>query len=257
MWIAEAYVGIDEAYVWIDEAYAWFAEAYVGIDEAYVGIAEAYAWIAKAYVGIAEAYVGIAEAYAWIAEAYAWIAEAYVGFAEAYAGIAEACVGIGMVRWADEGRMLIAGLPLPQEYMALVVAGRWPRTNQQELAQNGEPPLISAARVQLLAPEESRIYLFCHPPRLVAERATGTEREFWNEPFMSPSGIDINLSLLIGDFGLGSDAPILLDYRCTPPRIVRLLWGATRQQNRWVTMAEDFRTFAGALDLWNVEWPKP
>jgi hypothetical protein len=153
--------------------------------------------------------------------------------------------------------MLIAGLPLPEEYMALVAAGRWPSTNEQALAQNGEPPLISAARVQLLAPEESRIYLFCHPPRLVAERAAGTEREFWNAPFVHPSGIDFNLSVVIGDFGLGSDAPILLDYRCSPPRVVRLLWVGNGQQNRWVTMAKDFQTFAEVLDLRNIEWPNP
>jgi hypothetical protein len=65
-----------------------------------------------------------------------------------------------------------------------------------------------------------------------------------------PGGIDFDLALDIADFGLGSDAPILLDYRedTTNPRVIRLRW-QQGTPNQWVIMAPDFRSFVEALGL--------
>ena len=55
----------------------------------------------------------------------------------------------------------------------------------------------------------------------------------------------------IGDFGLGSDAPILLDYRgdVANPRVIRLRWAGGGKGNEWVVMAPDFSSFVAALGL--------
>jgi hypothetical protein len=67
----------------------------------------------------------------------------------------------------------------------------------------------------------------------------------------APEGIDFDLALDIGDFGLGSDAPILLDYRVDAenPRVIRLRWSPGGEDNRWVVMASTFDSFVEALGL--------
>jgi len=62
---------------------------------------------------------------------------------------------------------------------------------------------------------------------------------------------DPERALLIGDFGLGSDSPIILDYARNPsrPPVLRLRWGPQGQGNEWVQGACDFEEFAEVLGL--------
>lgn len=55
---------------------------------------------------------------------------------------------------------------------------------------------------------------------------------------------------MIGDFGLGSDSPIILDYAqdSTNPPVFRLRWGQNGH-NEWVPGARDFDEFAIMLGL--------
>ncbi|MFY0540874.1 hypothetical protein [Nannocystis pusilla] len=73
---------------------------------------------------------------------------------------------------------------------------------------------------------------------------------FWREPMADLDGIDPDLASILGDFGLGSDAPIVLDYRSGParPRVLRLRWSG-REGNRWIVAAPDVAAFAAALGL--------
>jgi hypothetical protein len=145
--------------------------------------------------------------------------------------------------------MFVGGLEMPAEYMVLVRAGRWPRTHADEIRQNIEP-LVAEAVVRRLAPEESRVCLLSSPT-LVADRATTDEREFWNDPRHDPDGIDFAKAVVFGDFGLGSDAPIVLDYRSDPPSVWRLRWSERGTENRWVLMSENFAAFVRDLGLWD------
>ena len=74
---------------------------------------------------------------------------------------------------------------------------------------------------------------------------------FWRSDMAAPHGIDFDLALDIGDFGLGSDAPILLDYRedAAEPRVIRLRWVGSGKCNEWVVMAPTFGNFVEALGL--------
>lgn len=75
------------------------------------------------------------------------------------------------------------------------------------------------------------------------------EWRFWSSDFCDPGGIDTDLSVLIGDFGLGSDAPILLDHRADleSPRVLRLLWSPQRpfdpRNDKWVSFADSLESF--------------
>lgn len=139
-------------------------------------------------------------------------------------------------------------LDVPRLLKELVAAGRWPRNSAEEIAQNLSP-LVSPERVRSLAPEESTIYLFPPPFQTVRERSK--QNPFWYTPMADPGGIDFDLALDIGDFGLGSDAPILLDYRedASKPRVIRLWWPGNNKSNQWVVMAQDFQSFVEALGL--------
>jgi hypothetical protein len=139
-------------------------------------------------------------------------------------------------------------LEVPRLLDELIAAGRWPSNAQEANAQNLKS-LASPERVSRLAPEEKIIYLL--PPPFITVREKSVRNDFWNWPQSDPSGIDFDLALDIGDFGLGSDAPILLDYRLdkTNPWVIRLRWPGDGSRNHWVVMADDFRSFVEVLGL--------
>jgi hypothetical protein len=130
----------------------------------------------------------------------------------------------------------------------LVRAGRWPRTNEEALRQNGSSR-VSAERVRTFAPEEHAIYLY-HPP-FAAISDLVARGDDWSDPTWHPEGLDHAVAILIGDFGLGSDAPIVLDYRSgtPPPRVLRLRWATKRSENRWVEVAPSFERFVELLGI--------
>ncbi|WAS96886.1 hypothetical protein [Nannocystis punicea] len=138
-------------------------------------------------------------------------------------------------------------LPLPPLLVLLIDQGRWPRTREEALGQHRRP-WVELTRIHALAPEEDGLYL-ARPP-FVTVRAEMARNPFWGDPLSDPGGIDPDLALVLGDFGLGSDAPILLDYRLdlAQPQVLRLLWSRS-EGNRWVVAAPDFAGFAAALGL--------
>jgi hypothetical protein len=138
-------------------------------------------------------------------------------------------------------------LVLPPLLEELIATGRWPRNSTESLAQNLKSR-VAPERVKALAPEEDWLYLF--PPPFQTVREKSKNNPYWMSPMSAPDGIDFDLALDIGDFGLGSDAPILLDYREDEknPRVIRLRWRAG-EPNRWVVMAPDFESFVEALGL--------
>lgn len=137
-------------------------------------------------------------------------------------------------------------LAVPALLEDLLAAGCWPRTADEACNQNLRP-LVDADRIRRLAPEESRLYLYVPP-------LAGVSRDdpFFTSEVADPTGIDPELVLQLGDFGLGADAPILLDYRFdrNNPRVIRLRWANDGTPNRWVVMADDFQTFVTELGLW-------
>ncbi|QEL14413.1 hypothetical protein PX52LOC_01301 [Limnoglobus roseus] len=142
--------------------------------------------------------------------------------------------------------MLVDGLPIPERLLAAVDAGKWPRDPQGITKLN-----VSAERVRQLAAEESAIYPY--PPslfRTVARIVSGPGEYFYTK-FGALDQIVPELTVQIGDFGIGADSTILLDYRLhrLDPRVLRLWWPGDRKPNQWVVMAKDFAAFADGLDL--------
>lgn len=76
--------------------------------------------------------------------------------------------------------------------------------------------LVPKERIQSFAPEEDRIYLFRPPFRTIAQLLNSREDGFWSERG-ALADIEPDLALDIGDFGIGADSAIVLDYRHKNP----------------------------------------
>jgi hypothetical protein len=147
--------------------------------------------------------------------------------------------------------MLADGLPVPRRLVTLIESGLWPRTQAEAQRQNIYS-LVPAERIHLFAPEEDKIYLMAPPFHTVMTRRQSQGKgKFWDN-FAAPEGISPELSVDIADFGLGSDSPILLDYRedSSSPAVIRLHWRkAEHLPNIWVRCADSFDHFADMLGL--------
>ena len=151
-------------------------------------------------------------------------------------------------------------MPLPPLLDELVRVGLWPATPEQANAQNRRP-LVSLERIQSIAPDEHALYLDPPPFRTVGMHArakyppesihAGSDYDFWGE-HGALDEIDIDLALVIGDWGHGSDAVIVLDFRGqqADPPVLRLKWGHRYDDpNHWVLVAETFSEFVKMLGL--------
>ena len=148
--------------------------------------------------------------------------------------------------------MTVNGLAIPERLLELIDAGLWPRTGSEAMRQNLHC-LIPPERIQAFAPEEDRIYLYAPPFGLVANALKNEPPPGFYSKFGAVHELVPDAAVEIGDFGVGSDAPILLDYRfdAAHPRVIRLRWayGGGGRDNHWVTCADTFEQFAAML------WP--
>jgi len=147
--------------------------------------------------------------------------------------------------------VLVDGLHIPRRLVALIELGIWPRNETEERKQNIKS-LVPAERIHLFAADEDRIYFLSPPLRTVRKLLSSKLHEsFWRR-FGALEGLTPELSVEIGSFGLGSDSPILLDYREDPsnPAVIRLKWRNNQGlQNIWVRCANNFEEFADMIQL--------
>jgi hypothetical protein len=141
-------------------------------------------------------------------------------------------------------------LPLPPGLARLMGTGIWPSPDGPSMIAQELNPLIPSDRVRHFAPEESLICLELPPfPTIAQLRSAGGAGDFWDR-FGALDQIVPEKALVIGDFGLGSDSPIILDFARNPlnPPVLRLRWGPERR-TEWVQGARDFDEFAEMLGL--------
>jgi hypothetical protein len=124
----------------------------------------------------------------------------------------------------------------------LIDEGAWPTGNLNN---------ISEAAVRSVAPDEERLCLM-EPEnfRTVQDEATNGVVEFWQE-FGALTEIAPERYLIVGDFGLGSDAPIVIeaDPEVPDPKVLRLQWrceGHTANTH-WVPFFDHLSEFATFL----------
>jgi hypothetical protein len=147
--------------------------------------------------------------------------------------------------------MTVADLQIPEALVSLIESGRWPRDAKEATCQNLELR-VPVERIRRFAPEEHWLYL-CAPPFGKPADVFSRLVDFRGEPDNEspPGDIDYDRAIVIGDFGLGSDAPIALDYRRSLdcPSVIRYRWSHRGERNRWVYLARSFSQFAEMLEL--------
>lgn len=143
---------------------------------------------------------------------------------------------------------------LPRSLVMLVNKGIWPNTGEGELNQHLNP-LLGKEAAQKLSQDNNVIHLFRPPFATIAEEATSTSiaHQFWLESLTNVGEIDYEQSLIIADFGIGSDSPIILNYEHSQePRVMYLKWFGSGEHT-WVCTHESFDAFA--YDVGLIERP--
>jgi hypothetical protein len=137
-------------------------------------------------------------------------------------------------------------LEIPKELMALIDSGIWPKGQEESMRQNSHI-LISQENLKKIAPDEN--YIFFYPPPFdIVSFLVEKNKEFWVK-YGAIESIEPDKCLMIGDFGIGSDAAIILDYsidlQC--PSVKRQVWN--KEGNYWATIASSFEEFIDKIEL--------
>jgi len=165
------------------------------------------------------------------------------------------------------------GLQLPARLVSLVEARIWPRTARDTLCQHDQPR-VSKDRVHSISAHDDQIWLFSYDALCsLAREIEGYEAYYRRESlparvsFWRTRGdlekINPELAISIGDFGLGSDSPIVLEYRTSlaEPAVLRLAWAGDsiehtpaghvqhRSRTSWTVCAATFDEFVERTGL--------
>lgn len=140
-------------------------------------------------------------------------------------------------------------LELPPIIMDLIAAGRWKMPTN--------PALLGLFFRDFGSPcETSGPKLFLPPQMQFETNGILKQSPFWNgkaNPINAPGDIDPARTVLIGDTGIGWDAPIALDYRKMPnsPSVLWLRWpqGNEPWPFCWIQISQTVQTFAETLKL--------
>lgn len=136
----------------------------------------------------------------------------------------------------------INGLPLPQDLLDLIDAGRWRLPDD-------------TTKLDALFPEhgsDTSFYSLQYMPFENRHWRKEAARIFLGppDPDNTPGDIDPKRSVLVADLGSGYDQPIALDYRTQPPRVLTLRWSyPPDENNRWIVIAPDILAFAEYVGL--------
>ncbi len=146
-------------------------------------------------------------------------------------------------------------LKIPDKLTYLIAHRHWPTADAHFMGQDIKF-IIPEELVQAVFPGERR-FCFAKPPFSLVSQMKSEHACFWDQDIARPDQIVRDLSLVIGDFEIGSDSAVILDYSETPdnPCVKWLRWGRTEPRNEWVTACQSFDEFADRLQLERIYFP--
>ena len=97
-------------------------------------------------------------------------------------------------------------MKLPPLLNQLIESGVWPPANSITLEFH---PCLGKEAARQLSPDDDRIVLMTPPFHTIADELR-QGNSFWKTGVSNPTEIDYDKALVIADFGLGSDSPIIL-----------------------------------------------
>jgi len=149
--------------------------------------------------------------------------------------------------------MKIGKLKIPDVIQKLIDERIWP-ISALELSRQETNPRFKESLVKKIAPDYSIIY-FYPPPFVTVDDLIKKGDSFWKQ--LNSDSLIPSLTVLIGDFGSGTDTAIALYYGDSEiqPSVFRLEWhGDDANANicnklRWVKVAENFNEVCQKLEL--------
>jgi hypothetical protein len=112
---------------------------------------------------------------------------------------------------------------------------------------------LGAEAAHRLSPEDNHLILMPPPFHTIADEIEDGNT-FWEADLSNVGEIDYSKALIIADFGLGSDSPIILYYEQPDhAKVMYLKWVITNHQAEhcWITTHSNFRDFAIDVGLVN------
>lgn len=138
-------------------------------------------------------------------------------------------------------------LRVPKMLLEFVDMDIWPSTPEKANKQH-IISIISIDKLKEFAPDENNIFFYPIPFYTINDLYT-KEPEFW-ELYGAIHKINPNLSLVIGDFGLGSETILILNFseNINNPSVYRLKWNKGID-NSWIKVADNFDVFSEMIGL--------
>ena len=150
---------------------------------------------------------------------------------------------------------MVGDFELPSIVDELLRAGTWPTHNSDYVSRASEH------LVRAVLADESCFCLLAPPFRTLEQDENISQNLWWKnwlEGFRHPSEIDYSKAVMVADFGPGSENPIVLDYRSSPPQVMALTVRFHREapnsargewEGHWVVLASTLEELLDKLGL--------
>jgi hypothetical protein len=141
---------------------------------------------------------------------------------------------------------------LPSGLTSLIESGVWPTEipNMQE-----RRPLLGKKAAHALSADDDRIVLMAPPFHTIADEVRGGNY-FWTSGLTNVGEIDYENALIIADFGLGSDSPIILYFgnsQCPSVKYLRWTGNGDNIRHEWIETHTSFDDFVVAVGLDQIQ----
>ncbi|OZG69944.1 hypothetical protein BTA51_28605 [Hahella sp. CCB-MM4] len=141
---------------------------------------------------------------------------------------------------------------LPPKLLRLISNSWWPMENSDIIEQDVSPH-VSKNLVKALMPEEEKVCFYPYP-FLTFQKYIDDGYEFCSLSTENGGNIIPSKVLVIGDFGIGSDALLAVDYsdENSEPRIIKQMWVETdcvSEPAHWRVVSDTVEEFFAALEL--------
>jgi hypothetical protein len=146
--------------------------------------------------------------------------------------------------------MRVHQLEIPKALCQLIDAGVWP-TAPDEVGRQEYEPILGEDAAKVLSPEDTKIVLMNPPFHTIADEVSDGN-EWWIEDLSNVGEIDYDKAVIIADFGIGTDSPIILYYdQPEPPSVMYLKWSwsGMASVHSWVRTHSSFEEFASDVGL--------
>jgi len=146
--------------------------------------------------------------------------------------------------------MFHSQLHIPSSLIELIENGVWPNSLESQRKQRLNPK-IAKEDVKKISPEDDCIELMRHPFHTIQDEVDGGN-EFWTTYLSNVGEIEYDKALIIADFGLGSDSPIILYYKeSISPTVMYLKWSGNGKNisHSWVQTHSSFEKFAADVGI--------